>query len=82
MKPGEPTVLRIGGFRFYFFSREEARPHVHVQRAEGEVKFWLEPAVELANNYGLGTRRVNEAQRLVEEHFDEIRSAWNKHFGR
>ena len=50
-----PTVLRVRGFRFYFFSREEPRPHVHVQHASGEAKFWLEPQVELANDYGLGS---------------------------
>jgi hypothetical protein len=37
-----PTVLRVKGFRFYFFSREERRAHVHVQHAEGEAKFWIE----------------------------------------
>jgi hypothetical protein len=40
-----PTVLRVKGFRFYFFSREERRSHVHVQHADGEAKFWIEPAV-------------------------------------
>ena len=44
-----PTVFREGGFRFYFFSREESRMHVHVQGQSGEAKFWLEPAIELAN---------------------------------
>ena len=68
------------GFRFYFFSREEARPHVHVQNAEGEAKFWIEPAVELHANYGLKAKRLAEAQELVEEHAHEIRSAWAKHF--
>ena len=48
-----PTVFRESGFRFYFFSREETRMHVHVQAPEGEAKFWLEPAIELAHNYGL-----------------------------
>jgi len=75
-----PTIFREGGFRFYFFSREESRMHVHVHHGEGEAKFWLEPAVELAQNYGLGGRRVAEAKRLVEEHFDEIVIAWNSHF--
>jgi hypothetical protein len=51
-----PTILREGGFRFYFFSREERRMHVHVQCAEGEAKYWLEPAIELAQNYGLNER--------------------------
>ena len=40
-------------FRFYFFSREEPRIHVHAQSAEGEAKFWLEPAIELAVSYNL-----------------------------
>lgn len=75
-----PTVLRVRGFRFYFFSREERRPHVHVQHAEGEAKFWIDQTVELHANYGLKPKRLAEAERLVEEHLDEIRSAWAKHF--
>jgi hypothetical protein len=75
-----PTVLRVKGFRFYFFSREEPRAHVHVQHAEGEAKFWIEPAVELHANYVLKAKRLAEAQKLVEEHVNEIRTAWAKHF--
>jgi Domain of unknown function (DUF4160) len=37
---------REGIFRFYFSSREEKRAHVHVQHADGEAKFWIEPTVE------------------------------------
>lgn len=69
-----PTVLRVKGFRSYFFSREEPRAHVHVQHAEGEA------AIELHANYGLKAKRLAEAQKLVEEHGNEIRSAWKKHF--
>ena len=54
--------------------------HVHVHHANGEAKFWLEPTVALAANYGLNVTRLNEASKLVEEHLDEIRSAWAKHF--
>ena len=75
-----PTVLRIGGFRFYFFSREEPRAYVHVQHADGEAKFWIEPNVELAVNYGLTSRQVTDVRTLIEEHVNEIRNAWAKHF--
>ena len=75
-----PTVFREGGFRFYFFSREESRMHVHVQGQNGEAKFWLEPAIELAQSVGLTQREINEAHRLVQEHQDDISSAWHKHF--
>jgi hypothetical protein len=77
-----PTVLRVRGFRFYFFSREEPRAHVHVQHAEGEAKFWLDPAVEVAVNHGLSARRLATAERLILEHKDDISSAWQAHFGR
>ncbi len=76
-----PTVLRVRGYRFYFFSREEMRPHVHEQHASGEAKFWLEPRVELAVDYGLGVTRINVAHKIIEEHLDEIRTAWTRHFG-
>ncbi len=76
-----PTVFREGPFRFYFFSREEPRMHVHVQTSDGEAKFWLEPQIELALNVGLPAHLVNSALSLVNEHEHEIRSAWNAHFG-
>lgn len=56
--------------------------HVHVFHAEGEAKFWLEPRVGLAVNYGLSERRLAAALRLVEEHQDEICGAWKTHFDR
>jgi hypothetical protein len=75
-----PTIFRDGSFRFYFFSREEPRIHVHVQCPDGEAKFWLEPTIALAHNYGLTDQQIRAAQHLVEAHADEIRSAWQKHF--
>lgn len=75
-----PTVFREGEFRFYFFSREERRCHVHVHSPDGEAKFWLEPKIELAQNYGMNDRQLRAAQRLIEEHQDAIRDAWRKHF--
>jgi len=45
-----PTVLRIGPYRFYFWSHEpDEPPHIHVDRDNLSAKFWLEP-VDLARN--------------------------------
>lgn len=76
-----PTVLRVGHLRFYFFSREEPRAHVHVEGPSGEAKVWLDPAVELAEDHGLGARDLRAALRAIREHEREIRAAWNEHFG-
>jgi hypothetical protein len=77
-----PTVVRVRGYRFYFFSREETRPHVHVQHATGEAKIWLEPVMEVAENYGLSPQRLRTALRLAQENENAIRRAWREHFGR
>jgi hypothetical protein len=75
-----PTIFREKGFRFFFFSREEPRAHVHVHHAEGEAKFWIEPKIELAQNYGLTDRRLNTALELIRRHEHEIRTGWKEHF--
>jgi DNA-directed RNA polymerase len=76
-----PTIVRHGQFRLFFFSREEARIHVHVAHPEGEAKFWLTPSVHLAKNVGLSSVQIRQAQAVVEAHIKEIQDAWNRHFG-
>lgn len=75
-----PTIFRQGPYRFFFFSREETRMHVHVSHPDGEAKFWLSPHVELAKQTGLADHVVGEAKQLVVDHLQEIVDAWNKHF--
>jgi hypothetical protein len=77
-----PSILRAKGYRFYFLSNEEDRIHIHVTCEDGEAKFWLEPIISLAVSYGLNPRKLNEIQKIVEEHTDEIIKAWQKHFGK
>ena len=76
-----PTVFREGPFRFFFFSREEERVHIHIESAEGEAKYWLERNVELARNYGLSSQDLRRIEQLIDEHEQEIRDAWSRHFG-
>ena len=69
-----PTVLRIGGYRFHFYSNEGIEPpHIHVRHADGECKFWLEPIV-LAKNRGLSPQQLRQVEQLVyanQQHFLE-----------
>ena len=76
-----PTVFRDGPFRF-FFSREEERLHILVQSPDGEAKFWIEPRVELARNHQLSEQDLRRVLQLVVDHEQEIRDAWQRHFGR
>ena len=77
-----PTVFRDGPYRFFFFSREETRLHVHVESSDGEAKFWLDPKIEAARSH---PDNVDDplAQLCDDGQLEqEIRDAWTRHFGR
>ena len=76
-----PTIFRAQGLRFFFFSREEPRIHIHVRGDDGEAKVWIEPEIGIARNDGLSWKALGVALSLVQEREDEIREAWRKHFG-
>lgn len=77
-----PTVFTEGAYRFYFFSREEERKHVHVSSSNGEVKVWLEPNVSVAKVINLSEQEVNTILKILNAHKEEIYESWNKHFGK
>ncbi|HEX3657063.1 MAG TPA: DUF4160 domain-containing protein [Pirellulales bacterium] len=76
-----PTVLRVDGYRFYFYSHESQEPaHVHVDRGDLSAKFWLQPVV-LARNFGFSPKELRRIQQLVVDHEMALLEAWNGHFG-
>ncbi len=75
-----PTVFKENGYRFFFFSREEPRMHVHIVSGDGEAKFWLEPEIELARNYQYSRKQLKEIESLLEAHYNELISGWQQHF--
>lgn len=39
-----PTVLRVGPYRFFFYSGDGGEPpHIHVERDQYVAKVWLDP---------------------------------------
>jgi Domain of unknown function (DUF4160) len=56
-----PTVFRNGPFRFFFYAGDgDEPPHAHVERDDGEAKFWLDP-IRLAASHGF---RRHEIRRI------------------
>ena len=77
-----PTVLRVAGYRFFFFSNERGEAaHIHVEQAERHAKFWLTD-VSLAASRGFRSAELGELRRLVFEHRILFQEKWNEHFSR
>jgi len=74
-------VFRKWGFVFFFYSNEGEEPmHVHVRKAGGFAKFWMEP-VELEFSQGLKVAEIRKAEELVLENLELIKNKWNEVFG-
>src|SRR5690349_20540661 len=76
-----PTVLRIGPYRFYFYSHEPNEPpHIHVDRDNLSAKFWLQ-LVELARNRGFSSKELGRIRKLIIQYQAEFLEAWDEHLG-
>ncbi len=76
-----PTILRLDGFRFYFYSHEPNEPpHVHVDKAGCSAKVWLEP-VALATNAGFSAAEIGTLLKIVRARRFEFMEAWHGFFG-
>ena len=76
-----PTVLRIGPYRFYFYSHEPNEPaHIHIDRDDSSAKFWLEP-ISLASNIGFSAKELRKLQLIVQENQKNLLEAWYGYFG-
>jgi Domain of unknown function (DUF4160) len=74
-----PTILRVLGFRFLFYSLESGEPpHVHVTHGSKAAKHWLDP-VEVANSDGFRAHELSRVRQLVTEHHDAFRRQWDEH---
>jgi len=77
-----PTVLRVRGYRFFFFSLEEHEPpHIHIANAERYAKFWLEP-VSIADVRGFRANEMTELRKVVIENAHFLLERWYEYFGR
>ncbi len=77
-----PTVLRVAGYRFFFFSNERQEPaHIHVERGECHAKIWLDP-VRLAGSHGFRSAELTEVRELVVEHRELFQERWDEFFRR
>lgn len=51
-------------------------------KAECEAKFWLEPKIERANNYGFNNKELKKITELVEKYGDNFKQQFAAHVGK
>ena len=74
-----PTILRVKGFRFFFYINDHTPMHVHIEKGDGTAKFNLEP-VELVKSKKLKASELAEIRLLVQEHKEILKLKWDEYF--
>ena len=75
-----PAVLRIGPYRFFFYSGDRDEPaHIHVEREGNTAKFWLKP-VRYEKSTGFNRKEILSLERLVAENQEILIRSWDEYF--
>ena len=75
-----PTVLKIKGYRFFFFSNDsDEPPHVHVEFGGRYAKFWLNPVL-LTRSRDFNSSELTYLRKLVENNKTLLLEKWHEYF--
>jgi hypothetical protein len=71
-----PVILRVGGYKFWFYEADLNEPaHVHVGREDRECKFWLNP-IALARAGRFRSVELRAIERIIRDQRDFLLAAW------
>ena len=74
-----PTILRIDGYRFFFFSDEHLPTHIHIEKGDGYARIELN-SIKITDSYNLNSKELKKLSALVKENNDKLQKAWNEYF--
>ncbi len=75
-----PTVLRVGHYRFFFYSGDGDEPkHIHIERNDSVAKFWLNP-IMLQRSKGFSRAEIARLYRIINDNHLKLLEAWNDYF--
>jgi len=52
-----PTVLKVDGYRFFFFSNDHMPEHIHIEKGGSYAKIEIE-SLKVANSYNLKNKEL------------------------
>jgi hypothetical protein len=76
-----PTILRVGPYRFFFYSGERDEPaHVHIERDDRIAKIWLQP-LRLHSSSGFSRTEISKILKIAEDKQISLMEGWHDYFG-
>jgi len=77
-----PIVLRLHGFKFFFYANEGSEPpHIHVDKGGATAKLWL-ASLQWAYCHGFSPAERRQIENTLQRHQAALMERWNEFFGR
>ncbi|SMP86261.1 protein of unknown function [Epsilonproteobacteria bacterium SCGC AD-308-P11] len=74
-----PTILKIDGFRFFFFSNEHSPEHIHIEKGDTYARIELE-SLKVTDSYNLDSKDLKKLVALVKKNKEKLQGDWNEYF--
>jgi hypothetical protein len=74
-----PTVLKVKGYRIFFYSNDHTPPHVHIEKDRSTAKIDLE-TLELIKSRRFNAAEIREIRKIVFENKIFLKSKWDGYF--
>ena len=74
-----PTIFKIDGYRFFFFSDEHTPQHIHIEKADAYARIEL-VSLRVTDSYNLNSKELKKLLKLVKENKEKLQGAWNEYF--
>ena len=74
-----PTIFKIDGYRFFFFSDEHTPEHIHNEKGDAYARIEIEN-LKVTDSYNLNSKELKKLLKLVTDNKDRLQGAWNEYF--
>jgi hypothetical protein len=74
-----PTVLRVEGFRFFFFSDEHLPKHIHIEKGSSYARVELD-SLKITDSYNLNSKELKKLLKIVQNNRSKLKRSWNEYF--
>ena len=75
-----PTILRVDGWRLFFFSNDHSPAHVHFENGEKAGKILIE-SLEIVESWNLTTKEKKLIKKIVKQNRETLLEEWERIFG-
>ncbi len=66
-----PTIFKIDGYRFFFFSDEHTPEYIHIEKADVYARIEIKNLI-VTDSYNLNSKELKKLLKLVSENKEKL----------